>query len=57
MSNDVAGATLKTGDTELSLPLVQATEGNNGYDVSKVLKDTGNVTLDIGFVNTADFRE
>ncbi|SER78250.1 citrate synthase [Pedococcus cremeus] len=53
MSNDVAGATLKTGDKELSLPVVQAAEGNDGYDVSKLLKETGNVTLDIGFVNTA----
>ena len=53
MSNDVAGATLKTGDKELSLPVVEATEGNDGYDVSKLLKETGNVTLDIGFVNTA----
>ena len=53
MSNDVAAATLKTGGNELPLPLVKATEGNHGYDVSKLLKETGNVTLDIGFVNTA----
>jgi citrate synthase len=53
MSNDVAAATLKTGGSELPLPLVKATEGNHGYDVSKLLKETGNVTLDIGFVNTA----
>ena len=53
MSNDGAAATLKAGDSELSLPLVKATEGNHGYDVSKLLKETGNVTLDIGFVNTA----
>jgi citrate synthase len=53
MSNDGAAAMLKAGDSELSLPLVKATEGNHGYDVSKLLKETGNVTLDIGFVNTA----
>jgi citrate synthase len=53
MSNDGTGATLTAGGKELSLPLVQATEGNNGYDVSKLLKETGNVTLDTGFVNTA----
>jgi citrate synthase len=53
MSNDGTGATLTAGDKELSLPLVRATEGNNGYDVSKLLKETGNVTLDTGFVNTA----
>jgi citrate synthase len=53
MSNDAAGATLKTGNKELSLPLVKATEGNDGYDVAKLMKETGNVTLDTGFVNTA----
>jgi citrate synthase len=53
MSNDGAGATLRAGDKELPLPLVKATEGNHGYDVSKLLKETGNVTLDTGFVNTA----
>lgn len=53
MSNDGAGATLRAGDKELPLPLVKATEGNDGYDVSKLLKETGNVTLDTGFVNTA----
>ena len=53
MSDDGAGATLRAGDKELPLPLVKATEGNDGYDVSKLLKETGNVTLDTGFVNTA----
>jgi citrate synthase len=48
-----AGATLRAGDKELELPLIKASEGNNGYDVSKLLKVTGNVTLDSGFVNTA----
>ncbi len=54
MSTDgAAGAILKTGDKELELPLIKATEGNNGYDVATLLKETGNVTLDTGFVNTA----
>ena len=48
MSNDGTAATLATGGKEISLPLVQASEGNNGYDVSKLLKETGNVTLDTG---------
>ena len=30
-----------------------ATEGASGLDVSKLLKETGRVTLDVGFVNTA----
>ena len=47
------GATLDAAGTQLDLPLVQATEGNSGYDISALLKETGNVTLDGGFVNTA----
>ena len=38
---------------ELQLPTVAATEGNSGIDVSSLLKQTGLVTLDPGFVNTA----
>src|SRR3954447_546084 len=53
MSNDAAGAVLRAGDKELALPLIEATEGNNAYDVSKLMKETGNVTLDGGFTNTA----
>jgi len=56
MSNDAAGAVLRSGDIELQLPQVEATQGNNGYDVSKLLKATGNVTLDAGFNNTASCR-
>src|SRR6476469_6939110 len=53
MTDATAGATLKAGDKTLELTLVKASEGNNGYDVSKLMKVTGNVTLDTGFVNTA----
>ena len=38
---------------KLDLRLVPATEGNSGYDISALLKETGNVTLDAGLVNTA----
>ena len=38
---------------ELPLPVVPATEGANGIDVGKLLASTGEVALDIGFVNTA----
>jgi citrate synthase len=38
---------------ELELPTVPATVGNSGLDVSSLLKETGFVTLDPGFVNTA----
>jgi citrate synthase len=38
---------------ELPLRTVPATEGSPGLDVSKLLATTGQVALDIGFVNTA----
>ena len=47
------GATLSTAGKQLDLALVPASEGNNGYDISTLLKETGNVTLDGGFTNTA----
>ena len=46
-------ATLNTGENNLELPFVQATQGNNGYDVSKLLAATGDTTYDVGFANTA----
>ena len=44
---------LRHGNDDLPLPVVPATEGANGLDVSALLKETGYVTLDPGFVNTA----
>jgi citrate synthase len=41
---------------ELACPVLHATEGSDAYDVSKLLKETGRVTLDPGFVNTASCR-
>src|ERR687893_2829162 len=38
---------------QLPLPVVPATEGADGLDTSKLLASTGQVALDIGFVNTA----
>jgi citrate synthase len=38
---------------QLSLPAVEAVEGPSGLDASTLLKETGYVTLDPGFVNTA----
>src|SRR6478735_4154774 len=35
------------------LPVVRATEGNDGVVVSSLLRDTGLVTVDPGFMNTA----
>ena len=56
MSIDTADAFVRTGDQELACPVLHATEGSDAYDVSKLLKETGRVTLDPGFVNTASCR-
>jgi citrate synthase len=51
---------VKTGDVklehpggQLSMPVRNAVEGPAGVDVGQLLKETGYVTLDTGFVNTA----
>jgi citrate synthase len=46
-------ASLRYPGGELPLPVVPATEGADGLDTSKLLATTGQVALDIGFVNTA----
>ncbi len=46
-------ATFTVDDTSLELPRVRASEGNDGVAISSLLKDTGLVTLDTGFGNTA----
>ncbi|MDO5533567.1 MAG: citrate synthase [Propionibacteriaceae bacterium] len=46
-------ATFTAGDKNLELPFVQATQGNNGYDIGKLMAQTGDTTFDIGFANTA----
>ena len=56
MPDAPAEATLHYGDTDLTLPRIPATEGNDAVDVSKLLSTTDLVTLDVGFVNTASCR-
>lgn len=48
--------TLRHAEAELHFPVVPATEGNDGYDISALLSSSGNVTLDQGFANTASCR-
>ena len=48
-----APVTLNHGKHSMELPVVPAVEGNNGLDISPLLKTTGDVTLDVGFMNTA----
>jgi citrate synthase len=49
-------ATLKVADKELTFPGVESTDGNDGLGVSALLKETGLVTYDVGFVNTASCK-
>ena len=46
-------ATFTHGEKSVELPFVQATQGNNGFDVGKLMAATGDTTFDIGFANTA----
>ncbi|MET1035736.1 MAG: citrate synthase [Arthrobacter sp.] len=50
---DQNSARLTYGGTQLDLPVVPAVEGNDGFDVAQLLKTTGAVTYDPGFMNTA----
>lgn len=40
-------------DINMDLPIVEATAGADGYDISSLLSASGNVTYDQGFANTA----
>ena len=51
-----ADATFSAAGKDLTFPLVSANEGNDGYDISSLMKETGNTTLDVGFVNTASCK-
>jgi citrate synthase len=44
---------LSTPEGQVPLEVAAASEGPSGIDVGSLLKQTGHVTLDVGFVNTA----
>jgi len=50
---ETADVTLRHPGGELDLPYVAASEGASGVNTSKLLSETGLVTLDNGFMNTA----
>ncbi|HET7397627.1 MAG TPA: citrate/2-methylcitrate synthase, partial [Intrasporangium sp.] len=54
--NTAKDGTLRVGDKDVTFPGVSAVEGNDGLSVSSLLKETGLVTYDVGFVNTASCR-
>ena len=43
---------LSTGDKDLELPVITASENEEGIDIGVLRKETGMVTLDVGYVNT-----
>ena len=47
---------LRYGDSEYSYPVVDSTVGDNGFDIGKLRADTGLVTLDSGYGNTAAYK-
>ncbi|TQM62191.1 citrate synthase [Humibacillus xanthopallidus] len=49
-------ATLRVADKEVTFPGVEAVDGNDGVSIGSLLKDTGRVTYDVGFVNTASCK-
>ena len=44
------------GDKQVELPYVEATQGNNGHDINKLLAQTGDTTYDQGFSSTASCK-
>ncbi len=52
----MSNATFSHDEVSLELPLAEATQGNNGFDITKLLAVTGDTTLDVGFANTASCR-
>ncbi|MBW2195860.1 MAG: citrate (Si)-synthase, partial [Deltaproteobacteria bacterium] len=49
-------AKLTVGGKTYKLPVITGSEGERAIDISKLRKETGLVTLDPGFVNTANCR-
>ncbi|WP_246955878.1 citrate synthase [Brachybacterium sp. Marseille-Q7125] len=49
-------ARLTHGDQTLDLPVVSAVEGNSGIAIGPLRKETGDVTYDPGFMNTANVK-
>ena len=56
MTSHAAEATLTLQDKSLTLQGVPATDGADALSVSNLLKETGTVTYDAGFVNTASCK-
>jgi citrate synthase len=45
---------IRSGDSEVVAPVIEAVNGDNGFDISAVRSTLGMVTIDRGFGNTAE---
>ncbi len=51
-----ANAELSFNDKKIELPLIEGTEGTGAFNIAGLMKETGQVSYDPGFVNTATVR-
>lgn len=49
-------ATLIIDDTTYSLPIIEGSEGEKAIDIRSLLKDSGHITIDSGYMNTGSCR-
>jgi len=56
MSDETTTAVLRVGTDEYELPIQQATEGADAFDINKLLSQAGMTALDYGYGNTASCR-
>ncbi len=56
MDHATTSAHLGLGEKSLDLPTVPAVEGNSGIAIGPLRKETGHVTYDPGFMNTANAK-
>lgn len=56
MSAESPKVVIRVGENESELPVVQATDGHSGIDISGLMAKTGLATFDQGFVNTASTK-
>lgn len=58
MREDVSdnSVVLRYGDGEYTYPVIDSTVGDKGFDIGKLRSQTGLVTLDSGYGNTAAYK-
>ncbi len=56
MSAESPKVVIRVGESESELPVVAATDGHSGIDISGLMAKTGLATFDQGFVNTASTK-